>query len=160
MSTLSIQPPHAVYDLRADEIANGGGLETAHATGFRYFVNVAGALVAAAEIQTGASGESSLLANVNHGPYVAASARAFDTLTSRSLVGKGSYEARLLRFSAIYLVAVWLKAEGLGADIIYPLAPTPKELSAEKSYSAEDFLEAVRPLVKKRAENQRSGIVP
>ena len=39
VAALDVGTPHAVYDLHADEIANGGGLETAHASGFRYLTN-------------------------------------------------------------------------------------------------------------------------
>jgi hypothetical protein len=39
--------------------------------------------------------------------------------------GAGSYEVRLLRFSAIALMALWLKPDAGGADIIYPMDPAP-----------------------------------
>lgn len=157
LGTLEVVTPHSVYDLRADEVANGGGLETAHAAGTRYLVTAAGGPLAAAEVHTGASGQP-LLANLNYGPYVAATARAFDSLTSLASVGQYSYEVRLLRFSAIYLVAIWLKAQGTGTDLIYAVPPAPSELQTERPYSVEDFLAAIRPLAKKRATNKGSSI--
>lgn len=157
LATVNVVTPHSVYDLRADEIASGGGLETAHAGGTRYLVTAPGGPLAAAEVQTNASGQP-MVANLNYGPYVAATARAFASLTSLPAVGQGSYEVRLLRFSAIYLVAVWLKAQGPGTDVIYVVAPAPNELKAEQPYSVEDFLAAIRPLAKKRAANKESSI--
>ena len=157
LGTLEVATPHSVYDLRADEIANGGGLETAHAAGTRYLVTANGGPLAAAEVQTDASGQP-LLANLNYGPYVAATANAFASLNASASVGEGSYEARLLRFSAIYLVAIWLKAQGKGNDLIYAVAPVPSGLQAEKPYSVEDFLAAIRPLAEKRASNKQSSI--
>lgn len=157
LGTLEVVTPHSIYDLRADEIANGGGLETAHASGTRYLVTAGGGPLAAAEVQADTSGQP-LLTNLNYGPYVAATASAFASLNALAAVGQASYEARLLRFSAIYLVAIWLKAQGKGNDLIYVVAPAPSALQAEKPYSVEDFLAAIRPLAKKRASNKQSSI--
>src|ERR1700720_701490 len=71
-NTLHVTPPHAIYDLRADEIVSGGGLATARATGFRYLVEASGAAVAAAEVHTDAFGDATLLVNTNYGPFVEA----------------------------------------------------------------------------------------
>jgi hypothetical protein len=90
------------------------------------------------------------LANVNHGPYVEATARALAQVATLSAVGAGSYEVRLLRFSAIGLMALWLKPDAGGADIIYPLAPAPDGLQAERAYSVDEFLQVIVPLAQKR----------
>ncbi len=158
--TLTIDSSHAVYDLRADEISNGGGLETARPTGLRYLIKASGTPVAAAEVQTDASGKASLLANLNYGPYVEATARAFNDLPTLSSMPAGSFEARLLRFSAIYLMAIWLKSDAGGADFIYPLAPAPGGLEAGKLYTVGDFLDAIRPLAKKRTAKTSSSSLP
>jgi hypothetical protein len=158
MEQATIEAPHAVYDLRADEIANGGGLETAHLSGFRYLVRKAGAAIAAAEVQTDQAGDASLLANLNYGPYVVASAMALNELSSRA--SEENYEARLLRFAAIYLVAVWLKADKGSADIVYPLQPAPAGIEAGRRYTVPQFLEAIVPLAQKRIRNAREGQVP
>jgi len=63
-ATLKIQPPHAVYDLRADVVATGGRLASATKTGFRYLVQAGNANVAAAEVITDANGTATLLANI------------------------------------------------------------------------------------------------
>lgn len=156
----TIEPPHAVYDLRADAIAAGGGLETARLSGFRYLVKSTGAAVAAAEVTTDASGNATLLANVNYGPYVAASAQALDELSAPATAPAGSYEARLLRFSAIYLVAIWLKADPGGSDIVYPLAPAPPGLEAGRRYAASDFLNAIVPLARNRTPKTSGAALP
>jgi hypothetical protein len=147
---LTVEPPHAIYDLRADEIARGAGLESAHFTGVRHIVSVAGTPVAAAEVHTDAKSNAPLLANLNYGPFVPATTRAFHELSALGSVKQSQYEARLLRFSAIYVMAIWLKALDRGADVIYPLAPAPPELSPSKPYQAIDFLNAIRPLAQKR----------
>jgi hypothetical protein len=146
-----LTPPHAVYDLRADEVAAGGGLETAHATAIRYLVETPNKTIAAAEVQTDSSGKATLLANLNFGPFVDATSRALTHLATLSQVAKGSYEARLLRFSAIPAMAIWLKAGAGGQDMVYPLAPAPAGLAAETPCSPADYLAAVLPIAKKRA---------
>src|SRR5580704_9771769 len=118
-NALQVQQPHAVYDLRADAIAHGEGLASAKASGFRYLIGTGGTTVAAAEVLADANGNATVLANVNHGPYVEATARALAQVATLSAVGAGSYEVRLLRFSAIGLMALWLKPDAGGADIIY-----------------------------------------
>ncbi len=150
-SALQVQQPHAVYDLRADTVAHGGGLESARASSFRYLVGAGGANIAAAEVLADATGTATLLANINYGPFVEATARALSQVATLSAVGAGSYEVRLLRFSAIALMALWLKPDSGGADIIYPLAPAPEGIQAEHPYSLDDFMNAIRPLAQKRA---------
>ena len=137
--------PHAVYDLRADAVANGGGLESAVFSGFRYLVEDGDTSVAAAEVQTDAAGNATLLANLNYGPFVAATAQALPRVAALAPVNAGSYEVRALRFAAIGLMALWLKPAAGGADIIYPLAPAPPGLQADQPYSADDFFRAVAP---------------
>jgi hypothetical protein len=160
-SAVTIKPSLAVYDLRADEVAAGKGLDSAHETGYHYLLSAGGAAVAAAEVHRDEAGAAAaLVANINYGPFVEATGRALDALSKRPDVQTGSYEARLLRFSAIYVMAIWLKADGGGIDIVYPLAPTHDVLEAEKPYTAEDFLKAIVPLAKQRAESGARSSIP
>lgn len=141
--SFQIRPPHGVFDLYAKEIAQGGGLETAHGGGTRYLVDAPNGVLAAAEVRTDANG-AAMLANINIGPFVAASAVALERLALVDIVKTGSFEARLLRCSAIYLVAIWLKPDRGNGDIIYPLAPAPNFLRAETTYTAREFLALIR----------------
>jgi hypothetical protein len=159
-STLKVQQPHAVYDLRADLVADGGGLESAAASGFRYLVEGNGTSVAAAEVLADAAGTATLLANINFGQFVGATAQALAQVATLPDVRANSYEVRLLRFSAIALMALWLKPDSGGADIIFPLAPAPDGLHAGQSYSEADFIKAIRPLAQKRASKKDQTMVP
>jgi hypothetical protein len=157
---LQIAEPRAVYDLRADAVANGQGLDSAVLTGFRYLIASGGATVAAAEVQTDGAGNATLLANFNYGPFVEATAQALPQVATLAPVGAESYEARDLRFAAIGLMALWLKPDSGGADIIYPLAPAPAGLQANQPYTGDDFIQAVRPLAQKRAAGSGGNKVP
>ena len=57
-------------------------------------------------------------------------------------------------------MAIWLKADAGGADIIYPLAPVPDGLKANSPYSEADFLKVVVPLAKTRTATSPSHPVP
>lgn len=160
VNALQVTQPHAVYDLRADAVATGGGLESAVFSGFRYLVGDGDTAVAAAEVQADTAGNATLLANLNYGPFVAATAQALPKVAALAPVRAGSYEVRALRFAAIGLMALWLKPDSGGADIIYPLAPAPPGLQADEPYTADDFFRAVRPLAQKRAAESGRTTVP
>ncbi|HEY1646843.1 MAG TPA: hypothetical protein VGF96_02585 [Terracidiphilus sp.] len=158
--TIQLAAPHAVYDLRADEVAAGEGLASAHRTGFRYLVTAGGTAVAAAEVLADDAGTAKLVANINYGPFVEATARGLTEAASLPAATAGSYEMRLLRFAAIGLMALWLKPEAGGADILYPLAPVPAGLQAERPYTEADLLGAIRPLAERRASKLEKASVP
>src|SRR5579863_3609597 len=138
--TLQVNRPHPVYDLGADAIAAGRGLAAAVFSGYRYMVSDGNTSVAAAEVQ--------------------ATAQALTSVASRPEVGAGSYEVRVLRAAAIYVMALWLKPDSGGADILYPLPPTPDGLEAGRPYSADEFMHAVLPLAQQRAAKEGSTTVP
>jgi hypothetical protein len=155
-AALELSPPHPVYDLRADAVADGAGLESATLSGYRYLVIGQGDAVAAAEIPP----DATRLSNINYGPYVGATQQALTDVNDLPAVGAASYEVRVLRLAAIYLMALWLKAEADGADIIYPMAPAPTGLQAGTAYSAEEFLGAIRPLAQARVPKTGGSPVP
>jgi hypothetical protein len=159
-NSLQIGQPHAIYDLRADQVAGGGGLSAANATGFRYLVTGGGANLAAAEVQADKAGTATLLANINYGPFVDATAQAWTQAAKLGPVSAGSYEGRVLRFSAIGLMALWLKSDSGGGDLIVPIAPAPAGLEAGKAYSEADFLKTIKPLAQQRADNKDPARVP
>ncbi len=159
-SALQVSQPHAVYDLRPGGVVSGGGLASATLTGFRYLVAGGGATVAAAEVQVGAAGAATRLANINYGPYVEATAQALTQVAALPAAGAASYEVRLLRSSPLYLIALWLKPDSGTGDIIYPLAPAPPGLQANQPYAAADFINAILPLAQARVEKNDPATLP
>ena len=56
-----------------------------------------------------------------------------------------SYEPRLLQISALGVRALWLKSKSRShADIVIPLAPTRRELTANRHYSPPEFIAALK----------------
>jgi hypothetical protein len=160
IGSLTVSAPHAVYDLRADAVADGGGLASAVFTGYWYLVQSGDTPVAAAEVHADDTGTATLLATINYGPFVAATARALTQVESLPPVSSGQYEVRLLRFSAAAVMAVWLVPDSGGGDIVYPLPPTPTGVEAERPYSAGEFTEAVLPVARRRAAAIGQTTVP
>jgi hypothetical protein len=160
IGSLNIGRSYAVYDLQAADVAAGGGLEKARATGFHYLVGAAEAPVASAEVRLDPSGAASLVSTINYGRYVQAAAAALAQLATHAQVIAGSYEARLLRSSAIYLMAIWLRSSSGTADLIFPLAPAPTGVQAQYLYPAADFMALITPLAKGRTTQKPAGLVP
>jgi len=158
--SLDLSEPHRVYDLRADLVAGGRGLDSATHTGFRYLVSGSGRHVAGAEVHVDGTGAANLLANINYGPYVEATAQAIEKAGTLSAVAARTYEARVLRFAAIGVMALWLKPDRGGEDIVYPLAPTPAGIEAERPYSESEFFTSIRPLAERRAAKKDPASVP
>ena len=157
-SSLQVMAPHAIYDLRADEVAQGAGLETARATGFRYPVQAANRPVAAAEVHVDATGQAHMVANINYGPFVEETERAFAALASAPQVVGRTYEARVLRCAAIPVLAIWLKGDGGGADWVYPLPPAAPSITTGVLCTVQDFLQQILPIARNRAASHRSSV--
>lgn len=146
-----ISQPYAVYDVRDGDSIADSFLASAALSGFRYLVTEGGDMVAVAEVQVDKSGAATLLTHINCGPCVAATSYAFGLAALLMPVDAGSYEARLLRYSAIALMALWLKPDAGGADLFYPLAPAPTGIHTEHPYSTAEFLWAIHSVARKRA---------
>jgi hypothetical protein len=148
--SLQIHQPHSVYDLKVDALVSGGGLESTTATGYRYLINDGEADIAAAELRMDATGTAALLANINYGRFVEATAVAIRQVNMLKSVREGSFEIRLLRCSPIGLMSLWLISDPAGADIVYPLVPAPDGLLGSHPYSTDDFIKSLISVVQQR----------
>jgi hypothetical protein len=145
-SPRNLSNPHLsypVYTLALNEVASGAGIGKAKLSAWRHEFT-SGGEVAAAEVSAGRRPEFSGL-NVN-----SRFRSVQEELRSASAVGGDfagrSYELRLLQISALAVRALWLKSKSRShADVVIPLAPTPRELSANRHYSPAEFIEALRP---------------
>jgi hypothetical protein len=156
---VQVERPHDVYDLRAETVAAGGGLDTAEKTGQRYLVHAGAELIAAGEVVPGNGGEQ-ILANLNYGVFVPATAEAIGDLEAMDVVSNHQFEVRLLRCASVYVMAVWLKSKKGRKDIIYPLSPAPPPIEAAHPYSPDEFMDLIRPLAKRRADEAAAPTVP
>lgn len=152
--------PHAVFDLAGGDIARGAGLETARGGAARYIVSSTAGAVAAVEVLVDAANTATRLTTINFGPFVSSTARGFDDVAQLESVQRGSFEATMLRCATVGLVAIWLKADNDAADILYPVAPAPDEITPRTAYSEQELLARIRPAAQALIDVGRPGSVP
>jgi hypothetical protein len=140
---LELALPHAVYDLRIDDLAKGCGLEAAQETGTRHLVMCGDKAVAAAEDSLGMGGADPV--DLNTGRFAQATADAVRQLESLDAVQRGSYELRLLRIAALHLVALWLRSDDEAPDLVLVLPPAPAGVRVDVPYGPADLLALLRP---------------
>ena len=154
-SSLGVDTPHVVYELSLDSLLSNGGIETAQPSSTRYLVQCPTGAVAAIEMwpETNNAGNGQhRLGVINLGPFVDNTAKALLKLSADPRVIAGSYEARILRCSAIHLMAIWLKDNRSGDDLFVPLAPAPGGFKAGRIYDAESLLAEALTEAKVRLE--------
>ena len=149
---LMLSAPHPVYTLRLSDLVEGKGLESAELTGWRYLVQRGDATIASAEIHTGAAGAGAAALEVNEGPFVGATSSAVAKAEELPQVDHEVYELRLLRIPALYLVALWLNAQGDAEDVLMPIGPTPPEVESERPYGPDELLKTLDQEARKQVE--------
>jgi hypothetical protein len=132
---------YPVYALGLADVASGAGVRKAKLSAWRHEFAAEGEVVSA-EVsasrrpQFAGLNVNSRFRSVQEELRLAAQAAEF--------AGK-SFEARLLQISAMGVRALWLKAKSRShADVLIPLAPTRRELTAGRHYSSEEFITALK----------------
>lgn len=132
---------YPVYTLGLADVASGAGVRKAKLSAWRHEFTAEGEVVSA-EVSAGRRPQfaglnvNSRFRSVLQELRLAAEAEEF--------AGK-SYEARLLQISAMGVRALWLKAKSRShADVVSPLTPTRRELTAGRHYSSEEFIAALQ----------------
>ena len=134
---------YPVYALGLADIASEAGLRGAKLSAWRHEFT-SGSEVVAADVSAGRRPQFSGL-NVNSRfrsvqQELRSAAEAGGDFASRS------YELRLLQISALGVRALWLKSKSRShPDVVIPLAPTRREVIANRHYSPAEFLAALKP---------------
>lgn len=134
---------YPVYALGLADVAADAGLRRAKLSAWRHEF-ASGSEVVAAEVSAGRRPQFAGL-NVN-----SRFRSVQHELRSAAEAGGGfagrSYEPRLLQISALAVRALWLKSKSRShADVVVPLAPTRRELTANRHYSPAEFFAALKP---------------
>jgi hypothetical protein len=136
--------PHPVFELDLEDLHKNAGLNHARSGRWRYLVMQGPSTIAAAEVTADALGKAQSVSSVNRGPFVEATQVGIREAERLPSVQNGSFELRLLRISALYIAALWLKDTVGDADTLIPLAPAPDYLTPGQAYSAPEFLDRAR----------------
>ena len=145
---LTTSLPHPVYDLGIDAIAAGQGLDAAKLNGWRYVLEDGGKPFAFAELDGGGQSFTSF----NTGGFAAALCTAVQQAEQLDYVKTHAVELRVLRISALYVIAIWLHDQN-SKDLLIPVAPVGHKLIAGRPYGASDFLSSLRAPAKRVADS-------
>lgn len=141
---LALAAPHPVYTLGLAPLVGGEGLEGAELTGWRYLILRGESAIASVEIGvSGAALDASRL-EVNEGPFVRATESALGRAEQLPELERGTYELRLLRIPGAYVIALWLKPDEGGGDVLLPLGETPPEVEPDRAYGADALLDVLQ----------------
>ena len=133
---------YPVYALGLSDVAAGAGLSKAKLSAWRHEFT-SGEEVVAAEVSAGRRPQFAGLNVSSRFRSVQQELRSA-TEAGRNFADR-SFEPRLLQISALGVRALWLKSKSRShADIIIPLAPTRRELTANRYYSPAEFIEALK----------------
>ncbi len=133
---------YPVYGLGLADVASGAGVGKAKLSAWRHEFT-SGDEVVAAEVSAGRRPQFSGV-NVNSRFRSVEQELRSVAEAGGDFAGR-SYEPRLLQISALSVRALWLKSKSRShADIVIPLAPTPRELTANRHYSPAEFIAALK----------------
>jgi hypothetical protein len=136
-AAVALAAPHDVYFLGLGDVAEGKSLDAAKLVGRRFLVMEGDTPIASAEL---AEHDEGVAFQANEGPYVESTAAAIAQAEQDPDLAAGEYELRVLRIPALYLVAVWLKNEQGGSDVVIPLEPAPAPLEPWRKLTPAEFL--------------------
>jgi hypothetical protein len=150
---LYLAAPHPVHALGLRALAEGQGLEAAELTGWRYLVQRRERTIASAELHGADPGTPEARAlELNEGPFVRATETAIDDLAERPELAEATYELRLLRIPAVYVIALWLRAADGDGDLLVPIGETPPEVEAGRLYRPEELFSALQEQARRQLE--------
>jgi hypothetical protein len=137
---LALAAPHPVYVLGLTALVGGQGLGGAELTGWRYLLLRGESAVASVEIGVSGSAVDANRLEVNEGPFVRATESAIARAEELPELERATYELRLLKIPGAYVIALWLKPDEGGDDVLLPLGEAPPEVEAGRAYGADELL--------------------
>ncbi len=146
---------YPVYALGLADVASGAGVGKAKLSAWRHEF-ASGGEVVAAEVSAGRRPQFSGL-NVNSRFRSVEHELRSVAEAGGDFAGR-SYEPRLLQISALGVRALWLKTKSRShADIVIPLAPTRRELTANRHYSPAEFIAALKSAAETLLRDEAPG---
>jgi hypothetical protein len=146
---------YPVYALGLADVASGAGVGKAKLSAWRHEFT-SGAEVVAAEVSAGRRPQFSEL-NVNSRFRSVEHELRSVAEAGGNFAGR-SYEPRLLQISALGVRALWLKSKSRShADVVIPLAPTRRELTANRHYSPTEFVAALKSAAETLLRDEAPG---
>lgn len=143
--------PHKIFTIGLTDLVDKSWVGKTRMVGWRYLIQRPDGVALSAEVEASSSGEHRL-SQLNEGPFVEQTAELASDARSSQRVENGSYELAVLRIPAIYVMALWLKSQGGGDDIIIPMAPTLDELEPGREYGIDEITPILVAAARERLE--------
>ncbi len=151
LERLVLAAPHHVFTVGLQDLVERG-LEAATATSVRHLILDGGQPVASVELDLDGS-----FNHVNEGPFVAGTAAAMLAAEAMAEVQAGSFELRVLRISALHVMALWLKDVAGSNDVLVPLSPGPVRLEPGRPLDIGQFTAVVQELAREHLAGDPSA---
>jgi hypothetical protein len=139
----SISYPHKVYNLGLKDIAGGKGIEAAHFVSWRYLISQGARGTAAAEVNCDEK-QKNQFSQLNQGAFAGGTLEEIRRVVDDPEFEKGSYELRVLRVPALYVIALWLADQQNHNDALIPIPPTNEALKPSQVYTPKQFIAVLR----------------
>ena len=154
---IQLETGHPVYNLGLQDIVANLSLSQLQVSTWRFIVRSGAGEPSAAETLSSRGSRSAEFSSVNSGPFVAGTTEALAAISKDPTFANGSWEGRLLRVPALYIMAIWAH-EGAGKnDRLRPVSPAPNFLNAAKTYTWAEFQEAIRPAAEEKLRADDGG---
>jgi hypothetical protein len=149
-SLLNAALPHRVYTLGGADILQLRNLDRARLVAWRFLIQYGSKTVAAVEFACDASGANLRFAKLDAGPFAQGTRDAVAQAEKLDSVKDASYEVRVLKAPSVYVIALWLKNQGTGDDIVMPINQSQAGGPAtgggpQLPQKPTEFLKALRP---------------
>ena len=132
---------YPVYILELTDIISHPGLGKAKLASWRHEFTT-GDQVVAAEVS---SGRRPKFLKLHVDTKSHSIQHELQSVATRDVFASRSYELRLLRISVFGIRALWLRAEsGSRGDVVVPLGPARCELDANRHYTPNEFITAMK----------------
>jgi hypothetical protein len=155
---VSLAMPHPIYTLGLTDLLNRRPLDDlgeSDITGWRYLVQDHERTVGGVELAVDPETSDVRFAQLQSGPIAESTEATIRSAQERDDVRQQSFEVRLLRVPALYVMALWLNDRDAqqNRDLIIPLDPAPSWLEANRAFSADVFLEVLYQKAQERKVN-------
>jgi hypothetical protein len=155
---VSLAMPHPIYTLGLNDLLNRRPIDDLgehDITGWRYLVQDHERTVAGVELAVDPETSDVRFAQLQSGPVAESTEATIRGAQERDDVRQQSFEVRLLRVPALYVMALWLNDRDAqqNRDLIIPLDPAPSWLEANRAYSADEFMDTLYRKARERQEH-------
>ena len=155
---VSLAMPHPIYTLGLTDLLNRRPLDDlgeSDITGWRYLVQDHERTVGGVELAVDPETSDVRFAQLQSGPIAELTEATIRSAQERDDVRQQSFEVRLLRVPALYVMALWLNDRDAqqNRDLIIPLDPAPSWLEANRAYGAAESMELLFRKAQERQEN-------